>query len=79
LARQSGEMAEKDQEQMLLKITAKNDPLAVQIEQRQFIESNFFHLTTKLSQPDRLPPAEFIISRPKMELSPTDKRGKRWK
>ena len=43
LARQSGEMAEKDQEQMLLKVIRESYPLAVQIEQRQFIESNFFH------------------------------------
>jgi len=42
-------MAEKDQEQMFLKITTKNNPLTVQIEQRQFIESYFFHQTTTLS------------------------------
>jgi hypothetical protein len=53
LARQSGEMAEKDQKQMLLETTAKCDPLTVQIEQRQFIESNFFHATTGLSRFDR--------------------------
>lgn len=53
LARQSGEMAEKDQKQMLLETTAKCDPLTVQIEQRQFIESNFFHATTGLARFDR--------------------------
>jgi hypothetical protein len=43
LARQSGEMAKKDQEQVLLKVIRESYPLSAQIEQRQFIESNFFH------------------------------------
>jgi hypothetical protein len=43
LARQSGKMAKKDQEQVLLKMIRESYPLAVQIEQRQLIEGNFFH------------------------------------
>jgi hypothetical protein len=42
LARQSGEMPEKDQQKLVMEITAKIYALAAKIEERQIIESDLF-------------------------------------
>ncbi|HSK28808.1 MAG TPA: hypothetical protein VLA17_02500 [Candidatus Limnocylindria bacterium] len=55
MARQSGEMPEKDQQKPFMEITAKIYALAVEIEERQIIESDRFQRTNGWSHPDRFP------------------------